>query len=166
LYISRTSIVHWKHIWHTYLLENVKFMWIHSFIGSYFIHQHIFPCVKHVFNAWYSYVKCTNLWMDELHIFSSLIHHMLNLRCWSSYGPLAFFTRCLVCHAWSKRSFSSNVLIKSNSCLSCPRPLVKIIIPLGQCEYFNQVGPSKKLLFCSDSTGTLFDEQVVSMYPI
>jgi hypothetical protein len=85
--------------------------------------------------------------MDELHIFSSLIHHMLNLWCWSSYGPLAFFTRCLVCRTWSKRSFSSNVLIKSNLCLSCPRPLVKIIIPLGQCEYFNQVGPSKKSHF-------------------
>jgi hypothetical protein len=39
---------------------------IHSFIGSYFIYQHIYPCVKHVFNAWYSHVKYTNLWMNKL----------------------------------------------------------------------------------------------------
>jgi len=30
---------------------------IHSFIGLYFIHQHIYPCVNHVFNTWYSCVK-------------------------------------------------------------------------------------------------------------
>jgi hypothetical protein len=39
---------------------------IRSFIGSYFICQHIYPCVKYVFNTWYSCVKCKNLWMDEL----------------------------------------------------------------------------------------------------
>jgi hypothetical protein len=39
----------------------------HSFIGSYFIHQHIYPCVEHVFNAWYLCVKCTNLWMNEFY---------------------------------------------------------------------------------------------------
>jgi hypothetical protein len=39
---------------------------IHSFIGSYFIHQHINPCLKCVFSAWYSCKKCTNLWMNEL----------------------------------------------------------------------------------------------------
>jgi len=38
----------------------------HSFIGSYFIRQHIYPCVKCVFNTWYSCAKCTNIWMNEL----------------------------------------------------------------------------------------------------
>jgi hypothetical protein len=36
-----------------------------SFIGLYFIHQNIYPYVKHVFNAWYWCVKCTNLWMNK-----------------------------------------------------------------------------------------------------
>jgi hypothetical protein len=40
---------------------------IHSFINSYFICQHIYPCVKRVFNAWYLCVKCMNLWMNDLH---------------------------------------------------------------------------------------------------
>ncbi len=39
---------------------------IHSFISSYFIYQHIYPCVKCVFNAWYLCVKCINLWMNKL----------------------------------------------------------------------------------------------------
>jgi len=36
-----------------------------SFIGLYFIYQHIFFCVKRIFNTWYSCVKWTNLWMNE-----------------------------------------------------------------------------------------------------
>jgi hypothetical protein len=48
---------------------------IHSFIGSYFIHQHIYLYVKHVFNIWYSCVKCTNLWMKFFcTIFIILLH--------------------------------------------------------------------------------------------
>jgi hypothetical protein len=44
--------------------------------------------------------------------------------------------------------FYSNLSIKSNLiCLSCPRPLVKMTIPLDQCEHFNQVGPFEKLDF-------------------
>jgi len=39
---------------------------IRSFINSYFICQHICLCVKCVFNILYSYVKCTNLWMNKL----------------------------------------------------------------------------------------------------
>ncbi len=39
---------------------------IHPFIGLYFIHWHIYLCVKLVFNAWYLCVKCMNLWMNEL----------------------------------------------------------------------------------------------------
>jgi hypothetical protein len=62
-----------------------KKMWnscdICSFISLYFIHQHIYLCVKCVFNAWYSYIKCTNIWMKELEWFSLLIHCMLNLWC-------------------------------------------------------------------------------------
>jgi len=38
---------------------------IHSFIGSYFIQQYVYSCMKCVFNAWYLFVKYTNLWMDE-----------------------------------------------------------------------------------------------------
>jgi hypothetical protein len=52
-----------------------------KFIDLYFIHQHIYSCVKHVFNTWYLCEKCTNLWMNELCIISLLTHHMLNLWC-------------------------------------------------------------------------------------
>jgi hypothetical protein len=38
-----------------------------SFIGSYFIYQHFYPCVKCVSNTWYSCVKCTSLWTNKLH---------------------------------------------------------------------------------------------------
>ncbi len=66
MYVSRTNIVHWKYIWHTYFLKYTKkFMW-HSFIHWFVLFcQHIYPYIKHVFNAWYSCVKCTNLWMNE-----------------------------------------------------------------------------------------------------
>jgi hypothetical protein len=40
---------------------------IHSFTSLYFTHQHIYLCVKCVFDAWYSFVKWTNPWMNELH---------------------------------------------------------------------------------------------------
>jgi hypothetical protein len=66
-YILHINIVHWKHIWHT----NYRRMWnscdICSFIHLYFIHQHNYPCVKCVFNIWYSCVKCTNLWMNKFY---------------------------------------------------------------------------------------------------
>ncbi len=39
---------------------------IFSFIVSYFICWHIYSCVKRLFNAWYSCVKCMNLWMKEV----------------------------------------------------------------------------------------------------
>ncbi len=56
-------------------IENMFETWIYkkmqnlcdicSFIGLYFIHQHIHPCVKRVFNAWYLYAKCANYkWMN------------------------------------------------------------------------------------------------------
>jgi len=35
------------------------------FISSYFICQHIYFYVIFVFNAWYSYVKHTNVWTNE-----------------------------------------------------------------------------------------------------
>jgi len=38
---------------------------IRSFINLYFICQHIYLCVKHVLNTWYSCIKCTNLCMNE-----------------------------------------------------------------------------------------------------
>jgi hypothetical protein len=58
-------------------------------------------------------------------------------------GPLAFFTKCLVCHM-VKNVTLINVPIKHNFCLSCPKALIKITIPFGQCGCFNQVGPFKK----------------------
>ncbi len=48
---------------------------------------------------------------------------------------------------WSKRSLQSNVSVKSNSCLSCPKLLVNTTIPLGQCGHFSQVGPFEKSCF-------------------
>jgi hypothetical protein len=56
---------------------------IRSFIGSYFIYQHIYPCVKLIFNAWYSCKNCTNLWMNELHtIFIINSSHAKFVRCY------------------------------------------------------------------------------------
>ncbi len=39
---------------------------IRSFIGLYFIRQHIYPSVKHVFDGWYLCENFMNLWMNEL----------------------------------------------------------------------------------------------------
>jgi hypothetical protein len=45
MYVSCIDILHWKHIWHMNLLEDVQSMW-HLFIhSSYFIYLY----VKHVF---------------------------------------------------------------------------------------------------------------------
>ncbi len=54
-----------SHIFDTWIIERCEICVICSFIGSYFIHQHIYPCVKFVFNTWYSCVKCTKLWMNK-----------------------------------------------------------------------------------------------------
>jgi hypothetical protein len=64
--------MHWycalkTHLTHKFIRKCKNSCDIHSFIGSYFIRQNIHPCVKRVFNAWYSCVKCTNLWMNEFH---------------------------------------------------------------------------------------------------
>jgi hypothetical protein len=44
-YISHTNIVHWKHIWNTNLLEDVKFVW-HLFVHRFVLHllTHLFVC--------------------------------------------------------------------------------------------------------------------------
>ncbi len=83
-------IIHVFHILISYI-ENTFDIWIYwkmqnscdicSFISWYFICQHIYLCVKCVFNAWYSCVICMNLWMNEFAWFSLLICHMLNLWC-------------------------------------------------------------------------------------
>ncbi len=55
---------------------------IRSFIGSYFIYQHIYFCVKHVFNTWYSHVNVwTYEWTNFIAWFWLLIQCMLNLWC-------------------------------------------------------------------------------------
>jgi len=66
LCISHIKIMYWKHIWNTNLLEDAKFVW-HLFIYRFVLHlsTHL-SSVTHVFNARYSCVKCTNLWMNEL----------------------------------------------------------------------------------------------------
>jgi hypothetical protein len=76
---------------------------IHSFISFYFIHQHIYLCVKHVLNTWYFCVKCTNLWMTKLciiFIINSLhvkfVMYLLNdvwmLGGWAKTNASLFFT--------------------------------------------------------------------------
>jgi hypothetical protein len=78
LYVSCIDIMHWKHIWHTDLLKDAKSVWhlfIHRFI-LHFICQHIYSCVKRVFNAWCLCVKSMNLWMNELHMIFNV-----NLSC-------------------------------------------------------------------------------------
>jgi hypothetical protein len=75
LYLSHINIVNWKHIWNKDFLEDAKSMW-HSFI-----HRFVFPssnlsCVKRIFNAWCSCIKCTNVWMNKLHmIFIIILSH-------------------------------------------------------------------------------------------
>jgi hypothetical protein len=52
-------------------------------------------------------------------------------------------------------------LVKINSCLSCPKPLVKTTIPIGECEHLNQVGPFEKSHFLVVSThGSIFNCQI------
>jgi len=69
-YIESTTQIYWK-MWNP--CDN------RSFIGSYFICQHIYLCVRHVFNAWYLYVKCMNLWMNEL--LTVFIINSLHVNC-------------------------------------------------------------------------------------
>ncbi len=67
---------------------------IFSFIGSYFIRSHIHLCIKCVFNAWCSYAKCMNLWMNKLHRILNI--NLLNVKfgMWInnlvSFNPLAW----------------------------------------------------------------------------
>jgi len=47
-YVLHINIMHSKHVWNTNLLKMRNLYDIHSFIGSYFIHRHIYLCVKRV----------------------------------------------------------------------------------------------------------------------
>jgi len=61
---------------------------IRSLIGLYFIHQHMYLCVKCVFSSLYLCVKCTNLWINKLRtifIISSL--HVKFVINWSCFAP-------------------------------------------------------------------------------
>ncbi len=75
---------------------------IYSFIGLYFIYQHIYPCLKHVFNVCYSCVKCMNLWMNELRMIF-IINCMLSL-WWQDFDQtqilkiLACLSKMLLLH--------------------------------------------------------------------
>ncbi len=75
-YIENTfdTLIYWK-------IQNM--CEVRSFIGVYFICQHIYLYVKHVFNAWYLCVKCMNLWMNVLHttfiINSSHVKFVMNV---------------------------------------------------------------------------------------
>jgi hypothetical protein len=89
LYISCTDIVHWKHIWHIFIRRcKIYVTFIHSFIGLYFICQHIYPCIKCVFNVWYSCVKCMHLWMDEFH--TIFIINLSHVKFWWFLFVVAF----------------------------------------------------------------------------
>ncbi len=61
-------------------------------------------------------------------------------------GPLTFLTRCFIYHMVKKVTLVK-CFNKNNLYLSCPRPLVKMAIPFGQCGHFNQVGPFEKSHF-------------------
>jgi hypothetical protein len=81
-------------------------------------------------------------------IWLNLIHSIWLI--WLSHGHfdghLSILTRSCI-HIWSKKSFYSNVIIKCNMCFSCPKPLVKMDIPLGQCGHFGQIGILKSHIF-------------------
>jgi len=118
LYISCIDIM----LWNTFDTQIYKKIWnlcdIHSFIGLYFIYQHIRMYFKHVFNTWNSYVKFMNLWMDKLlmiFIINSLhikfmmlklyiLHYLKFLPLWlllnyNYYNyPLWFWSKVLVKH--------------------------------------------------------------------
>ncbi len=55
-YVLHINIMQWKP-WISKKMQNTCD--ICSFVGVYFMHQHIYPCVKHVFNTWYWHVKCS-----------------------------------------------------------------------------------------------------------
>jgi len=79
LYVSHINIMHWKHIWHTNLLEDAKFMW-HLFIHRFILRsQHIY-CVLNMFSTHDIHVLNvqTYEWMNFAW-FSLLIRHLLNL---------------------------------------------------------------------------------------
>jgi len=53
-----------QNTFNTWIYKKMKILCdILSFICFYFIRQHIYSCVKCVFNTWYLCVKCTNIWM-------------------------------------------------------------------------------------------------------
>jgi hypothetical protein len=80
---------------------------IHSFIGLYFICQHIYLCVKHVFDAWYSCVKCTNSWMNELcTIFIINSSHAKFVIWWNKHLTFwNFITTCPCYKVWNNKLF-------------------------------------------------------------
>jgi hypothetical protein len=73
---------------------------IHSFIGLYFIHQHIYMCVKCVFNALYLCVQCMNLWINELctiFIINSLyVKFVISWSCFAPNSVVLFYVLCFV----------------------------------------------------------------------
>jgi hypothetical protein len=50
-------------------------------------------------------------------------------------------------HLIKNFTLKSNVLVKNNTCLSCPNLQVKMDITFGQNGHFGQVGPSKMSWF-------------------
>jgi hypothetical protein len=92
LCIPRIDIMHWKHIWHIYKKMRNSCD-ICSLIGSYFIHQNIYLCVKSVFNTWYSCIKCTNLWMNKfcMIFIINLLHVKFVIRSLTFYNYFKVF---------------------------------------------------------------------------
>ncbi len=114
-----------------------------SFINSYFIRQHIYPCVKCVFNTWYSCVKCTNPWMNKLRMIfiinllhgKFLINMMLVVFLWddecswaSRVGELAQFL-----------AFSCHVVGRLHDTCHIPIPLLPLPSHYDWMSFFQYV---------------------------
>ncbi len=82
-YISSTNIVHYKHIWHTNLWEDVELMchlFIHWFVFHLSTHLSMCQmCFQHIIFVCKMY-ELMNEWTNFAR-FSLLIHYMLNLWC-------------------------------------------------------------------------------------
>jgi hypothetical protein len=112
---------------------------IGSFIGSYFIRAHIHLCIKCVFNAWYSYAKCMNLWMNKLHMI--FIINLLNVKfgMWTnhlvSFNPLAWIWCANLSISIQDHGFCLNVnettfsCIKANLCIDLANPSWPFVNP-------------------------------------
>ncbi len=118
-YILRIDIVHWKHIWNTELLEDVKSMW-HLFIHRFVLHlltrlslcQACFQCMMLM-------CKSMNLWMNKLHMI--FIINSLYVNLW--WGPWNEKTLSLT---WMIRGLVTLEFLEKKKTWTCKHVVVMV----------------------------------------